>query len=162
MTSRADTFPSKALEALQTWLSDGSLATAVNQHKLGSELDEVRAVLRSGKADLERVELLAQVADLGGDVPWDSVQDYVKQLATAGRALKDARTPDELFDWRRAQWQLVKAAANGLERALKDAWRVRCEAPFRDHERLGEVLGRVPETKALGSEMVNTARQGKA
>lgn len=153
--------PSDALDTLQTWLGDGSLAAAVSEHELGSELHEVRALLRSGSADLARVKALGQAADLISDVAWESVRDQVNRLATAGQALKEAKTPDDLYSWRRASWDSVKDATASLERALKSAWRTRCEQPFGDHERLGMALSYLPDTKGLGAKMMQTAQEGK-
>ncbi len=161
MNPKPQTSPSDALHALQIWLGDGSLAAAVSEHELGNELQEVLVLLRNGKADLARVKALGQAADLISDVPWESVRDQVNRLATAAQALKEARTPDDLYNWRRAKWDSVKDATGSLERALKGAWRVRCEQPFGEHERLGAALSHLPETKALGAEMMQTAREGR-
>lgn len=161
MNAISRTTPSDALAALQVWLKDGSLGTTVEEHELGAELHKVLALLRAGKADLERVEALEQAADLVAAVPWESARDHVNQLANAGKALREAKSPDDLFTWRRAQWELVKPATAALERVLKDAWRVRCEQPFREHERLGAVLSHLPGTKTMGDEMTQTAREGK-
>jgi hypothetical protein len=92
---------------------------------------------------------------------WEAIGDHVKRLERAGKALKVAKTPDDLFEWKRVHWTFVKDAAVALERSLKDAWRVRCEAPFGDHERLGAVLRLLPEMNALGLEMIKTAREGR-
>src|SRR5687767_6178579 len=153
--------PSTALRELQKWLNDGSLARMVKEHKLGAELGEVRAVLRTGKKDLERVKALGQAARIVSDVPWESVRNSVDRLQKIGDALESAQTPEQLYDWRRVQWTLLSDATSTLDRILRTAWQLKCEQPFAEHERLGAVLNLLPNMKDLGEKMVRTAGVGR-
>ncbi|WP_437277875.1 hypothetical protein WME90_42680 [Sorangium sp. So ce375] len=150
------------VDELIGWLDRGELAKAAERQRLGRELGELEEGLRKGKADLDRLDRIAEAALLLREAPRADVRREVKRLTDTASALRHAQTPDALRAFRQHRWKDVGDAGKALEQQLVLAWRRRCDAIFVDHEALAKMLIGFQVTRSLGKQMATTASKGLA
>lgn len=150
------------VDQLIGWLDKGELARAAERQRLGRALGEVEEMLRKGKAELDRLDRIAEAALLLRDAPRADVRREAKRLSDTAAALRGAQTPEALRAFRQHRWKDVGDAGKALEQHLVAAWRRRCEAIFVDHEALAKMLVGFDVTRSLGKQMAETASKGLA
>ena len=150
------------VDELQGWLAKGDLSRAVERQRLGRALGEAEASIQKGKADLDRLDRIAEAAHLLREAPRADVRREAKRLSDVAASLRSAQTPEALRAFRQHRWKDVGDAGKALEQHLLAAWGRRCDATFGDHQALAKMLVDLDVTRSLGKRMTATASKGLA
>jgi hypothetical protein len=150
------------VDELRGWLEKGDLARAAERQRLGRALSDVEDALQKGKAELDRLDRIAEAAHLLRDAPRTDVRREAKRLSDVAASLRSAQTPEALRAFHKHRWKDVGEAGKALEHHLMAAWSRRCETTFGDHQVLAKMLVDIDVTRSLGKRMAATASKGLA
>lgn len=151
---------SDPLEELETLLEQ--LPEAVDRRRLGDRLNQSMVTLRSADHNIERIEAVAQLADLTGMTAGGQgqvVQKLRDEALEVGEWLESASSDDDLRD---AVYEydkvLLRTLAN-CELAVRNHWSVLAAQTFRPLVAFGELLQRINVEPELGARLVETGRR---
>lgn len=144
------------LEALRSWIDDGSVAAGRRRDEFGDALQAAIGGAGQYQQAFDGLESLTDALDLV-DVEPDALRAMAKRLYRAGKHLEKIDSPEAIRLWTHHLCPEAVSEVGRLETTLHKAWKKRLDVMFGPHAALGDVLRRFERTRDLGRRMFETA-----